>query len=191
MGTGDDSQFEANQVLNAKGRIAPLRDTFFLVMSGDEISTDVMGDFIDTCFNPVNLQFFIHKTMVDDGYEVLNEDYTRCYYEDKMANHLESNCLEPAVVNGQITSDYSMATNLFDSDFPQCIEFNGKRLPGPGNNYKPTRPKKPTNNYNPSRPSKPEKPTNHYKPDKKPDKKLSNNYKPDKKPDKKPSNNYK
>ena len=86
--TGDDSQFEANQILNAKGRIAPLRDTFFLVMSGDEISADVMGDFIDTCFNPVNLQFFIHKTMVEDGYEVLNEDYTRCYYEDKMANHL-------------------------------------------------------------------------------------------------------
>ena len=86
--TGDDSQFEANQILNAKGRIGPLRDTFFLVMSGDEISADVMGDFIDTCFNPVNLQFFIHKTMVDDGYEVLNEDYTRCYYEDKMENHL-------------------------------------------------------------------------------------------------------
>ena len=54
--TGDDSQFEANQILNAKGRIAPLRDTFFLVMSGDEISADVMGDFIDTCFNPINLQ---------------------------------------------------------------------------------------------------------------------------------------
>lgn len=86
--TGNDSQFEANQILNSKGRIAPLRDTFFLVMSGNEISADVMGDFFDTCFNPVNLQFFIHKTMVDDGYEVLNEDYTRCYYEDKMENHL-------------------------------------------------------------------------------------------------------
>ena len=87
--TGDDSQFEANQALNAKGRIGPLRDTFFLVMSGDEISSDVMGDFIDTCFNPINLQFFIHKTLVDDGYEVLTDDYTKCYYEDKMQNHLD------------------------------------------------------------------------------------------------------
>ena len=57
-------------------------------MSGDEISSDVMGDFIDTCFNPINLQFFIHKTLVDDGYEVLTEDYTKCYYENKMKNHL-------------------------------------------------------------------------------------------------------
>ena len=67
---------------------AILRDTFFLVMSGDEISSDVMGNFIDTCFNPTNIQFFIHKTLVDDGYEVLTEDYTKCYYENKMKNHL-------------------------------------------------------------------------------------------------------
>ena len=57
-------------------------------MSGDEISSDVMGNFIDTCFNPTNIQFFIHKTLVDDGYEVLTEDYTKCYYENKMKNHL-------------------------------------------------------------------------------------------------------
>ena len=58
-------------------------------MSGDEISSDVMSDYIDTCFNPINLQFFIHKTLVDDGYEVLTDDYTKCYYEDKMQNHLD------------------------------------------------------------------------------------------------------
>ena len=110
--TGDDSLFEANQALNTKGRIGPLRDTFYLVMSGDDISTEVMGDFIDSCFNPSNLQFFIHKTMVEDGYEVLAEDYTRCYYEDKMKQYLDNNCLEPAVINRKITSDYSLNTIL-------------------------------------------------------------------------------
>ena len=60
--TGDENQFEVNQILNAKGRIGPLRDTFFLVMSGDIISSDVMGDFINSCFNPSNLQLRdIHK----------------------------------------------------------------------------------------------------------------------------------
>ena len=54
--TGDENQFEVNQIINAKGRIGPLRDTFFLVMSGDIISTDVMGTFINSCFNPSNLQ---------------------------------------------------------------------------------------------------------------------------------------
>ena len=54
--TGDENQFEVNQIINAKGRIGPLRDTFFLVMSGDIISTDAMGTFINSCFNPSNLQ---------------------------------------------------------------------------------------------------------------------------------------
>ena len=54
--TGDENQFEANQIINAKGRIGPLRDTFFLVMSGDVISSEVMGSFINSCFNPLNLQ---------------------------------------------------------------------------------------------------------------------------------------
>ena len=54
--TGDESAFEVNQALNAKGRIGPLRDTFFLVLSSHVISNDIMGDFINTCFNPTELQ---------------------------------------------------------------------------------------------------------------------------------------
>merc|ERR1712176_921202 len=110
---------------------------------------------------------------------------TRCYYEDKMAKHLDSDCLEPAVINGQITTDYSLQTILFESDFPQCIELVGERVvvpgPGPGSNraYGPKRPKKPKkpnrpNNYSPNKPKKPSNNNNNnsnYKPktNKKPD----------------------
>jgi len=125
---GDDTVYEANQGLNARGRIAPLRDTFYLVLSGEAITAEMMGTKIDSCFNPLNLQFFIHNELVDEGYEVLSDDYTKCYYEDKMANHLESDCLESAVINGQVTEDFSLMTVLFESDFPQCIEVVPARL---------------------------------------------------------------
>ena len=65
---------------------------------------------------------------VEDGYEILSEDYTKCYYEDKMANHLESDCTTPAVINGQVTDDFSLTTMLFESDFPQCTEVVPTRL---------------------------------------------------------------
>merc|ERR1712227_505429 len=67
-------------------------DTVYLVLSGEAITAEMMGNKVDSCFNPLNLQFFIHNELVEDGYEVLSEDYTKCYYEDKMANHLESDC---------------------------------------------------------------------------------------------------
>ena len=54
--TGDEGAFEVNQEINPKGRIGPLRDTFFLVLSSYVISHDIMGDFINSCFNPGNLQ---------------------------------------------------------------------------------------------------------------------------------------
>ena len=34
---GNKNAFEANQNLNANGRIAPLRDTFYLTLSGEVI----------------------------------------------------------------------------------------------------------------------------------------------------------
>ena len=36
-----------------------------------------MSDFIDSCFNPTNLQLFIHKKILSTGYEILSEDYTK------------------------------------------------------------------------------------------------------------------
>ena len=125
---GDDTVYEANQGLNARGNIAPLRDTFYLVLSGEAITAEMMGNKVDSCFNPLNLQFFIHNELVDEGYEVLTDDYTKCYYEDKMANHLESDCTESAVINGQVTEDFSLMTVLFESDFPQCVEVVPTRL---------------------------------------------------------------
>ena len=62
--------------------------------------------------------------MVEDGYAVLSEDYTKCYYEEKLEKYLESDCLQPAVINGKLTNDFSLNTNLFESDLPQCIEVN-------------------------------------------------------------------
>ena len=48
--------------------------------------------------------------------------FFKCYYEDKLLKYLENDCSYPAVVDGQITTDYSLKTVLFESDFPQCIE---------------------------------------------------------------------
>ena len=100
-----------------------------------------MGDFIDSCFNPTNLQLFIHKKIASTGYEILSEDYTKdgfwtskfqtfangflnpakCYYLDKMEKYLDMECNEFAVINGKISNDKSLKTVLFESDFPNCI----------------------------------------------------------------------
>ena len=123
-----------------------------------------MGKFLNSCFNPANLQFFVYNELAADGYTILSEDYTKayfayyvhiiwsisygpydiyylvhiilfmvhmihkwwnsskCYYEDKLVKYLENDCSNPAVIGGQITSDYSLKTVLFESDFPECIE---------------------------------------------------------------------
>ena len=81
-----------------------------------------MEQFIDSCFNPSNLQFFVFNELTNDGYTILDEDYTKCYYNDKLSKHLSSSCRHSAVIDGEITNDFSLATVLFESDFPVCIE---------------------------------------------------------------------
>ena len=39
-----------------------------------------MGDFIDSCFKPTNLQLFIHKKLASTGYEILSQDYTKDWF---------------------------------------------------------------------------------------------------------------
>ena len=36
-----------------------------------------MGKFMDRCFNPSNLQFFVYNEFAAQGYEILNHDYTK------------------------------------------------------------------------------------------------------------------
>ena len=85
-------------------------------------SKKYMEQFIDSCFNPSNLQFFVFNELTNDGYTILDEDYTKCYYNDKLSKHLSSSCRHSAVIDGEITNDFSLATVLFESDFPVCIE---------------------------------------------------------------------
>ena len=81
-----------------------------------------MEKFIDSCFNPSNLLFFVVNEQANDGYTVLKEDHTKCYYRDKLSKYLSSSCRQSAVIDGKITSDYSLETVLFESDFPECSE---------------------------------------------------------------------
>jgi len=81
-----------------------------------------MEQFINSCFNPSNLQFFVFNELTDDGYTILDKDYTKCYYNDKLSKHLSSRCRHSAVIDGAITNDFSLATVLFEADFPVCIE---------------------------------------------------------------------
>lgn len=135
--------FEINQSINKNGKIAPLRDTFFLSLSGDALNL-MTEEQLDACFNPSKLQFFIYKQLIDTGYELLSdgfrwrqngnlcyfcplksgksEDYTRCFYEDKLEKYLDSECLESAVIDGKLSSDSSLTTVLFESQFPFCHE---------------------------------------------------------------------
>ena len=85
-----------------------------------------MEQFIDSCFNPSSLQFFVYNKLTESGYEILKEDYTKCYYKDKLEKHLESSCRYSAVIDGKLTSDNTLTTVLFDSDFPQCIELSNE-----------------------------------------------------------------
>ena len=81
-----------------------------------------MEKFIDSCFNPSNLLFFVVNEQANDGYTVLKEDHTKCYYRDKLSKYLSSSCRQSAVIDGKITNDYSLETVLFESDFPECSE---------------------------------------------------------------------
>ena len=136
---GNKNAFEANQNLNANGKIVPLRDTFYLSLSGEVIRqvfrrciTEIIGlyyqwmplerfsefgqynctaktfeskkymeQFVDSCFNPSNLQFFVFNEMTNEGYTILDEDYTKCYYNDKLSKHLSSSCRHSAVIDVQ------------------------------------------------------------------------------------------
>ena len=110
-----------------------------------DFSKKRMSDFIDSCFNPTNLQLFVHKKIASKGYEILSEDYTKerflsnkaiiskiclqnfflnpaeCYYLDKMEKYLDMECNDSAIINGKITNDKLLKTVLFESDFPNCI----------------------------------------------------------------------
>ena len=46
----------------------------------------------------------------------------KCYYENKLSKYLDRKCSNPAVIDGELTNDYSIQTVLFESDFPECIE---------------------------------------------------------------------
>ena len=81
-----------------------------------------MEQFIYSCFNPSNLQFFVVNEQDNDGYTVSKEDYTKCYYREKLSKYLSSSCRQSAVIDGKITNDHSLETVLFESDFPQCSE---------------------------------------------------------------------
>ena len=72
--TGDEESFEMNQSINKNGKISPLRDSFFLSLSGDALN--FMEDSqLDSCFNPSKLQFFVHKEMTETGYEILSNGF--------------------------------------------------------------------------------------------------------------------
>ena len=72
--TGDHESFEMNQSINKNGKIAPLRDTFFLSLSGDALNLMDDGQ-LDSCFNPSKLQFFVHKELTETGYEILSDGF--------------------------------------------------------------------------------------------------------------------
>lgn len=48
-----------------------------------------MAKFMDKCFNPSNLQFFVHNEFAAKGYEILTEDYTKDYFKIVFASDLE------------------------------------------------------------------------------------------------------
>ena len=74
--TGDQDSFEMNQSINKNRKIAPLRDSFFLSLSGDALN--LMEDSqLDACFNPSKLQFFVHKELTETGYEILSDGFQR------------------------------------------------------------------------------------------------------------------
>ena len=41
-----------------------------------------MGEFMNSCFNPSNLQFFVYNEFAADGYTILSEDYTKAYFSN-------------------------------------------------------------------------------------------------------------
>ena len=56
-----------------------------------------MAKFMDKCFNPSNLQFFVHNEFAAKGYEILTEDYTKDYFKIVFASDLELlSCRFPA-----------------------------------------------------------------------------------------------
>ena len=74
--TGDQESFEMNQSINKNGKISPLRDSFFLSLSGDALN--FMEDSqLDSCFNPSKLQFFVRKKMTETGYDILSHGFLR------------------------------------------------------------------------------------------------------------------
>lgn len=81
--TGDQELFEMNQSINKNGKIAPLRDSFFLSLSGDALNLMDDGQ-LDSCFNPSKLQFFVHKELTDTGYEILSYRFQRTLGPSKL-----------------------------------------------------------------------------------------------------------
>ena len=66
--------------------------------------------------------YFPGNFLDDKSKSIESEDYTRCYYEDKLEKYLNSECLESAVIDGELTNDSSLSTILFNSQFPVCHE---------------------------------------------------------------------
>ena len=81
--TGHQGSFEMNQSINKNGKITPLRDSFFLSLSGDAVN--FMEDSqLDACFNPSKLHFFVHKEITDTGYEILSNGFQRALGPSKL-----------------------------------------------------------------------------------------------------------
>ena len=45
------------------------------------VSQENMAKFMDKCFNPSNLQFFVYNELTANGYTVLNQDYTKVNFK--------------------------------------------------------------------------------------------------------------
>ena len=46
----------------------------------------------------------------------------KCFYRSKLAEFMDGQCKQPAVIDGELTDDFSVASVLFSSDFAECSQ---------------------------------------------------------------------
>ena len=122
--TGNDEMLEINQKKKSD-KFVPVRDTFYLSISGDLVDPQKMKEdnFFDSCFDPSKILFNIVERKTETGYQVLQEDFAKCYYKTKLVADVANNvtCKNNAVVNGKPTANNDLLSVLLFSDITECV----------------------------------------------------------------------